>query len=142
MELLIHDPLANVLKKYAQDVPLGGRSPGRSLNKDEFIGDLDRLQQRNTKRFYLILAVLVLGFATVLAFSSASASSIQAQYLLGGGGIFSGGFGALLLQLNRTWWRTDTLITVAKYSSPETLALIVPAMLGAESDRVPARRKS
>jgi hypothetical protein len=133
MNLASHDPLLVVLAKYSSDVVLGPKQP--SFERDDFIRDLDQVQRRNGARFYVVLAILVAFFTAAITISAVNAQNIKPQWLFGAGGLFGGGFGALLLQLNRSWWRTDTLLTVAKYSSPQTLSLIVRAMLAAESER-------
>jgi hypothetical protein len=141
---MFEDPLRQVLIKYTGgSVSLGGSAPTGtpSFNTDAFVRDLDLAQKRNSSRFWAIVGILVLGFLVVMGFAFANPAAVKSQWLLGGTGIYTGGLGAMLLQLSRSWWRTDTLITVAKYAQPDTLDLIIRTLLQNEAGKPKAARR-
>jgi hypothetical protein len=138
------DPLAGILRKHAAIVRLGsgpdGETPearGAALRLD-----LEHARQRSSTRFGLILGVLAASFLAALAVAALVEPKVSSSWLVGLTGLSGGGFGACLLQLNRSWWRTDTLLTVAKYASPAEMSMILNTLLVAEtgSQRLPAAR--
>jgi hypothetical protein len=132
---LFADPLDQTLMKYRGRVQLGPRGPrsAPALNKEALIADLERARQRNTRRFALLTAIFVAGFALVVAYAFFHPNEVKPAWLLSGSGVWSGGLGVFILQINKSWWRTDLLLTTAKYASPDMLDTIIRELLRSET---------
>src|SRR5438270_11397719 len=112
------DPLREVLRNHVGRVSLGSSGDPADFDRSLFIQDLTHAAHRNTQRFYILVTILVLGFAGVLLVAFMNPGGVKPELLLGGSGVCTGGIGSLLLKVASSWWRTDTLLTMAKYATP------------------------
>jgi hypothetical protein len=145
---LIRDPLSGVLRRHQSRIELGTRAPRNKeekqqfFDRDQLINDLEKARQRNSVRFIIIITILVGSFAAVIAYAFLNHGSVKPELMLGGTGVWGGGLGAYLMQISRSWGRTDVLLTAARYGSPDTLDLMIKSLLQDEGfgrRGVPAR---
>jgi hypothetical protein len=143
MDLALRDPLKNVLRQYASDIALGGPVRGRlgvpQIDPQALISDLGRAKSRNTVRFAIVFGFLGVGLLASIGLAIWPPPGVKPPYLVAGSGLYSVSTGALLLEIARSWWRTDTLLTVAKFASPASLELIIQKLL--EAELKPSRKR-
>lgn len=135
------NPLNEVIRYHSGDVHMGGGDdqPEES-QRAGLVADLELARQRSGTRFGIFLTVLVIGFLLVLVSATFSNGDPKLLTALTGGA--GGGFGAILLQFSRSWWRADTLLTVAKHVPPAEMSLIFSTLLQAELPPLAQRRSS
>lgn len=134
------DPFILVLRRHQPNLDLGSREV-TGIDRAALSTDLEAALRRNSHRYYTVLSIIVLLFIALLTLTFLRPNIFNPKWLLSGTGVFAGGFGAVLTSVVRSWWRTDTLLTVCKYADEKSLGLIIAEVLKAEAGRGAAKRR-
>lgn len=140
---ILSDAISDLLLKFNSGTYLGApNAAAREFDREGFVNDLESARKRNSTQFYIVLLILALGYIAVIGFACLNPNQIKIELLLGASGVITGGLGTILLQLARSWWRSDVILVLAKYESAETLRLLIRSLLTAENAPSIGRRSA